>query len=498
MKRFIMILFYAAGYLLTGSYTESLSAPGSSLTFTVNRTGDGSDLNPGDGICDASVNAGEQCSLRAALEELNSQGASAIPHRIEFNIPGRGPFTIAVGTPLPLITVPVEIDGSTQPGASCPAGDTPAELMIFLDGSNGGSGLFMGFGSDGSTIHGLKIENFTSSGITLVSSVNTVSCNHLRKNNYGIQIFGVNNTIGGQLAWHRNVVSDNIHGIIIHYNNNYVLNNFIGTTADGTGAAGNSIAGIYVSGSFNYIGDADSSARNIISGNGSGILFSSISNNNRVLGNYIGVAIDGISPLPNNYHGIQLLGFSRSNKIGGTTTGEANRISHNNRTGVILSEGGGLFPTQNEIRGNSISRNGDLGIDLGTDGVTPNDPGDNDGGPNEQQNYPILSSTSYTTTLTATLNSQPNTTFNVDVYRSARCDPSGYGQGQEFVFTAQVTTDGWGQANFDILLAGLASPGDAITTTTTDPIGNTSEFSNCVSLPIIETEYLFYLPALRQ
>jgi hypothetical protein len=412
MKRFIMILLVMAGYLLSGSYGESLSAPVASLTFTVNRTGDGSDLNPGDGICDASVNAGEQCSLRAALEELNSQGASAIPHRIEFNIPGTGPFTISVGTPLPLITVPVEIDGSTQPGANCPAGDTPAELMIFLDGSNGGSGLYLGIGSDGSTIHGLKIENFTNSGITLISNANTVSCNHIINNNYGIHLLGRDNIIGGQPAWHRNVVSNNIHGILIQSNNNYILNNFIGTTTEGTGADGNLIAGIYVSGSFNDIGDADSSARNIISGNRDGILFSSGSSN-RVLGNYIGVAIDGISALPNTHHGIHIMGSSIANRIGGTTTGEANRISHNSRTGVSLSEGWGFFPTQNEIRGNSISRNGDLGIDLETDGVTPNDPGDNDDGPNEQQNYPILSSTSYTTALTATLDSQPNTTFNL-------------------------------------------------------------------------------------
>ncbi len=98
----------------------AVQAAVTSLTVTVNRTGDGSDLNPGDGLCDASVNVGEQCSLRAAIEELNAQGPDATPHRIEFGISGSGPFTIAPGSALPVITVPVEIDGVTQPGDNLP------------------------------------------------------------------------------------------------------------------------------------------------------------------------------------------------------------------------------------------------------------------------------------------------------------------------------------------------------------------------------------------
>jgi CSLREA domain-containing protein len=498
MKRLIIILLITGGSLFIGSSTASRSAPATSLTLTVNRTGDGSDLNPGDGLCDASVNVGQQCSLRAAIEELNSQGAGATPHRIEFDIPGTGPFTIAPGSRLPFITVPLEINGETQPGSACPTDENPAELMIILDGSNllTGDGLYLSVGSDGSTIQGLTIVNF-SSGIYFLSHRNHARCNHLDSNIHGILVISTGNTIGGLLAAHRNVISNNYYGIMNLASNNNVLNNFIGTTPEGINARGNTLAGIYLSGNNNLIGGTDPSARNLISGNGDGILIS-LGRSNTIFGNYIGVAIDGITALPNNLHGIRFRGTSIANRIGGTLAGEANLISHNVRDGVRLSEDFGNFPIQNEIRGNSISNNGGLGIDLGGDGITANDPGDTDGQSNEQQNYPVLSTSQSNTTLTISLDSQPNTLFNVDLYRNDRCDPSRYGEGQQYLNTIQMTTDGFGQANIDINLDGMVSQGDRIASTATDPDGNTSEFSNCVVVFAAQSENYIYLPVIQQ
>ena len=84
------------------------------------------------------------------------------------------------------------------------------------------------------------------------------------------------------------------------------------------------------------------------------------------------------------------------------------------------------------IRRNTIFSNTGLGIDLGGDGVTQNDPGDGDTIPNALQNFPIITSVtgdSSQTTITGTLNSTPNSTFFLDFYSSSTCDPSGNGEG---------------------------------------------------------------------
>jgi CSLREA domain-containing protein len=44
--------------------------------FVVNTTADLPDLNPGDGVCDADAAAGQQCSLRAAVQTANALGGA--------------------------------------------------------------------------------------------------------------------------------------------------------------------------------------------------------------------------------------------------------------------------------------------------------------------------------------------------------------------------------------------------------------------------------------
>src|SRR5207253_5834193 len=108
---------------------------------------------------------------------------------------------------------------------------------------------------------------------------------------------------------------------------------------------------------------------------------------------------------------------------------EGNVISGNLGTGVLIedSEARG-----NTIAGNSIFANGGLGIDLGGDGVTANDPLDLDTGANELQNFPELTDgvvSGGTATVVGRLASAPNTTYRVEFFASAACNPSGFGEG---------------------------------------------------------------------
>jgi len=110
------------------------------------------------------------------------------------------------------------------------------------------------------------------------------------------------------------------------------------------------------------------------------------------------------------------------------------------------------------------------------------DPGDADTGPNGLQNYPIVKSVTpgaSTTNVQGILNSTASTTFDVDLFATAAClsFPQGYVQGEFYLGSFQITTDGSGNATFNHDVAGVLQPGQIVTATATDPSGNTSEFS---------------------
>lgn len=505
MTQRMLIFLLFAGTLLLGGWLVAPAIYAAGTIVTVNRTGDISDMNPGDGICDASVNLGSQCNLRAAIEELNALGPDSTPHRIEFDIAGTGPFTFTPGSPLPDIVVPVEIVGTTQSGASCPTSNSPANLLIVLDGINAGTnedGLVLDTGSDGSSVRGLVIGNFDDDGIRINSNGNNVRCNHIgldatgnspMGNGTGIFVAGMDNDIGGAIAHAaRNVISANDgYAIQLYGSANRIENNFIGPTAVGLNDLGNG-SGILISFDDNTIGSSRPFGRNLISGNDGNGIYISQSDNNHLLGNYIGVARDGVTPLANNSNGVVVFGNALGNVIGGVGNGEGNIIAHNEGNGVQVQNNGSLNPVQNEIRGNTIFDNLDLGIDLGGDGVDVNDPDDADSGENERQNYPVV--TDANTLIELTLDSAADTLFIVDVYRNDSCDSSGFGEGQEHLDWSEIITDGQGHSSFSFSSASLGvTTGDGLTATATDPDGNTSEFSACV---LVEPSNWLYLPLI--
>ena len=112
---------------------------------------------------------------------------------------------------------------------------------------------------------------------------------------------------------------------------------------------------------------------------------------------------------------------------------------------------------------NSIFSNGSsdpnnqqgLGIDLsfGGGGVTPNDTGDAETGPNGFQNYPVLTSAKVVGTnpeIIGALDSSPSTTYRVEFFGNDAIDPSNYGEGKTFLGATDVTTDSSGHVAFDV------------------------------------------------
>ena len=331
-------------------------------------------------------------------------------------------------------------------------------------------------------------------GLFIPSSANLVQGNYIGidaagtaavPNGNGVNISGFNNTIGGTTASARNVISGNgaNGGIMltgVSATGNLIRGNFIGVNAVGSAAVPNTAAGIFlVTVSGNTVGGTAAGTGNIISGNGSsGLDIRTNSNANVVQGNSIGTDVTGTVGLPNGNDGVFIFGGSSNNSIGGTVAGAGNRIAFNIQDGVLVFD----TSTGNAILSNSTFSNTGLGIDFDGSGVVPNDAQDPDTGPNNLQNYPVLSSAvsgSGSTTIGGTLNSTPSSSFRVEFFSNAVCDGSGFGEGEVFLGFSNVTTDGAGNAPLNPTFAAGVTPGRFITATATDSANNTSEFSQC-------------------
>ncbi len=256
-----------------------------------------------------------------------------------------------------------------------------------------------------------------------------------------------------------------------------VFGNRIGTNEAATAKIPNVLVGVRVLSSQNEIGSAGNDiASNIISGNSSGIfLVTSTAAGNKIFKNFIGTNPAG-SNLGNTSSGIYINQSALGNQIGNGLATGSNTIAYNGGIGVNVADG-----TINSIRANSIFANIDLGIDLNSDGITPNDPGDSDSGPNSLQNFPKIQLAT-PSRITGYLDSAPDTSYSVDFYSSEFCDSSGYGEGRYYLGTQTVLTDsftGIGAISFPTSLM----VGQAVTATATRVVstaGDTSEFSQCV------------------
>ena len=166
----------------------------------------------------------------------------------------------------------------------------------------------------------------------------------------------------------------------------------------------------------------------------------------------IGTAASGMAPLGNGLAGVLIDSSASGHIIGGNTAGAANVIAFNFGAGVAMqpwtsSSGHTYVPQQNMSRLNSIHSNGELGIDLNDDGVTLNDTGDPDTGPNELQSFPLIRGVSLdggNSTVIGTINSTSSTSFTIDLYGNNVGDPSGHGEGEVYLGTTTAVTDATG------------------------------------------------------
>lgn len=454
-------------------------------------------------------------SLRNAINLASVSGGGLIEFQIPLTDPSyqNGVFTIQLSSQLPDVPANTLIDGLTQ--AAFTGNTNPDGPEVVIKGSNSIQDGFV-LRNANSIVDGLIIEGFTGNnqgagvhidgaGATMNQVVacyigtasSGASSSASTANTHGVLVTGgaADNTIGGTTDGACNVISGNVgDGIrVVSSSGTTIQGNIIGLDASGYDTVQNGGVGVrIVSAHGNTVGGTSTAARNVITNNGLCDINLDTSNSNGILGNYIGTNASGFRdprayiPWGSNF-GI-VITQSQNNVIGGTAPGAGNRIAYHLEDGIQVLNSGA---TGNTMRGNAILLNGTavggsrLGINLvggseDTYGVTANDAGDADTGPNNLQNYPVLSSSqklNTTITLQGTLDSQASSTYTLDFYTSRTI--VGSGQGEIYVGSTSVMTDGNGHASFTYPIANGTDT--TYTATATDVNGNTSEFSPEVS-----------------
>jgi hypothetical protein len=177
----------------------------------------------------------------------------------------------------------------------------------------------------------------------------------------------------------------------------------------------------------------------------------------------IGTDPTGQIAMPNGGDGIHISQMP-SNLI------EGNVIASNGAVGVSVE---GSAATGNVIHANSIVGNGGLGIALSNSG-------------NNLEPAPSLTSPAILDvtdlTVAGSVHGGNNVDLKIDFYGNHSCDASGSGEGETYLGSTDVTTDGSGNANFSATVPADLSSNDVVTATATDSSGNTSQFSACASI----------------
>ena len=224
---------------------------------------------------------------------------------------------------------------------------------------------------------------------------------------------------------------------------NTINNNLIGVDIDHALDGNGGAAGITV-----RSGSVFANGNTIGANFGNGVLLDRNSSGSVFTGNFVGTDSSLATGLGNAADGFIVLGSN--NVIGVAAPLMGNVIAYNQTAGVFIQTGQG-----NQIRGNSIFSNLELGIGLGSESaVLPNDtPVVDSTTSNNNQNYPLIATVSGTGngtfTVTGTMHGCPNTVYVLDFYSNTVADPTNYGEGETFLGSyTTVASDASGNVSF--------------------------------------------------
>jgi len=431
MRRFYGVFLAAAALL---AVLAPSAAHAQSSVLVVDTTADDPSLTG----CDASAPA--DCSLRGALLVATAGDA------IDFDtgvFPTGSDTIIAVTSQLPEVSVgTLDIDGhigstptpriivTPAPGATVPVG----LLVTSSDNAIGGI-RFDGFAEDG-----IRVDGGANNELGVFSGCRVVWLNG--NGQYGLRITGEG------------------------ADNNRVQGGRIGVTAP-NGAGGVLIEG----GADNNMLYGSNCRSLLIAGNGGpGVTVrGDDSSNNQIKAASMGAA--SVSPVeigsasqPNDGPGVLIEGGT------GFVLEDA-LIYYNHGAGVAATGGSGsnLFSTESFFK---IYDNDGLAIDLGNDGVTANDPSDDDDGPNGLLNAPEITSVvgAGAGSVTVSGTACPScTVYLYEVHEPA--DASGHGELQRFRGNVTASGSGAFSKTITLTLGGLVTAGARA------PNGDCSELS---------------------
>jgi len=502
-KIHLFILFCVVSIIFL-CFTKSSSA----YSVYVNSTTDRGDINIGDGFCDTGyLNTEEdpECTLRAAIEELNLSPRSDI----FFNIPESDPnclsfvnnnqpdtynpntlevnclatnsdpdirwWRISPEELYPDITCDMQIMADTQAGYKANTNEFPD----FLNGQPVVEVICSGldhcfkinhWGAD-VALNGFIMNSATE---TLILSTNSDLGGPFVKSCYlGTDISGTNikgltsygvKGIDSPISIRGGYVSDERNLIVAHVSPIYIKNTI---SHDGNLQATGSIFGLLNN------GEPVPSSSTIHAESDFCIDMHMLNNNIIAGGNiYGGIYIKSNVDTP-IYGRVNVINnIIRDNKVGiyidapiSASVIWGNSIYDNDCNGIVIKNNANL-----NCGYNNIYNNNGLGIDLGDDGVTLNDPGDIDSGPNNLMNFPVIEYISYKGGgeyyIEGDIDSLGETT--IQLFESDN-NSSGYGSGMKYI---DETTS---NSTWDITVTGLQQ--NLTFTSTALNSGSTSEFS---------------------